>query len=197
MDRELKNYEFVIGGRKCFTILEKRTPWLLYHRVTHQESATFFNQNIQTLPEAETNMIIPQTVGFPQIFSAEELRLYPGSSEADQVEAWVSFDFEVSVSPVRDFLAIQKKGHLEVPLVDDDGIGPNYNKLFSGFSDHVNGGRLPMKSLDLSRTYEGSDPISVAISIKGKVPDPVRTYAVLIGSLWIPSQKALEKASRK
>ena len=195
MSRELKEYDLEVGGRKASTILEKR-KWFNYHGLPHKEFAVFFWESIHTNPKAETSLIIPWVVGLPNIFEVEELRLYPGSADKDSVKRWLDCNFQATLSPTLDQVSLEKKEHLPIPLVDDDGIGRDYNKDFSGLRELVNGNKLPALSASIERRYEGSDAISVCASIKN-ASKPMKTYAVLLGSLWIPSQEALQKATAR
>lgn len=194
MSRELKKYDLEVGGRKVSTILEKR-KWFNYHGLPHKEFAVFFWEGTHANQKAETSLIIPWCVGLPNIFEVEELRLYPGSADKDSVQQWLDCDFRATLSPTLHQVTLEKREHLPIPLVDDDGIGPDFNKMFSGLRELVNGSDLPALSASISRRYEGSDTISVCASI-GNASKPMKTYAVLLGSLWIPSQEALKALPR-
>jgi hypothetical protein len=210
MTRETRLWDDLVGVKRYSHnagLLQKHDPYLIWDRAFHRSHVTFFQDQlghsvahpdgtIYTKTEDDTNMTLSGMVGLPLIFECSEIRFYPAVLDRKEVDRWGTYDWKCrtwkdGATTVR-VPHLKAHKHLELPAVDnftrEEGLGVNRVDLEAkarALTDHVNKHELPCYAAPLKRTFHSSDYLSFILSSDKEIGQHVRTYAVLVGSMWI------------
>jgi hypothetical protein len=205
-DREVKLWKDLIGRERfkeaTSGLLQKHDPYLLWDREYHSHGGFFFQnpigryrQDPDSLADwVDTNLTLGGMIGVPLVFEAKEIRFYPGDADQAAVRRWVGFDWKANRMEGQSSrpLKLEAHDHLPLPEVDnfpreeiERGTRIDLVEKAKPMRDIINGNHLPCLSSKLNHTIYGLDFLGYGLQAITEVWPKVRTYAVLIGSMWI------------